>query len=233
MTYAEKLQDPRWQKKRLEILERDNWTCRDCGRSDVTLNVHHKAYLKGKSPWEYDGEYLQTLCKTCHEERSEFLVWLQCVFQNGDLKTATGYALVNSLADACQSITLEKVLAVLSALATKNPDSKIQEPEKKKQKRRSVKTRNLPHPLDLLEPHFEHRMFWHLLKGADCSLHKNEFVVSIDAEHRESALLLLPKLVRNEIKDAVCAHVGWIDFFQVQFIDNNGTSLIEAYEEAA
>ena len=31
MGYSEKLKDPRWQKKRLEILERDNFRCQYCG----------------------------------------------------------------------------------------------------------------------------------------------------------------------------------------------------------
>jgi len=31
MTYKEKLLDPRWQKKRLEVLERDGWACRALG----------------------------------------------------------------------------------------------------------------------------------------------------------------------------------------------------------
>lgn len=30
MTYSQKLRDPRWQKKRLEILERDSFTCQHC-----------------------------------------------------------------------------------------------------------------------------------------------------------------------------------------------------------
>ncbi len=66
-TYAEKLLDPRWQKKRLEIFERDKWTCRECKNTKDTLHVHHKKYIKGKEPWEYDNEDLETLCMECHE----------------------------------------------------------------------------------------------------------------------------------------------------------------------
>lgn len=29
--YKEKLKDPRWQKKRLQIFERDDWCCQKCG----------------------------------------------------------------------------------------------------------------------------------------------------------------------------------------------------------
>ena len=56
--------DPRWQKKRLEILERDGWQCVACGSKDKTLNVHHLMY-NGK-PWITPGPYLQTLCEDCH-----------------------------------------------------------------------------------------------------------------------------------------------------------------------
>jgi len=67
MTYAEKLKDPRWQKKRLEILERDSFMCKNCGRDDKTLHVDHKIYRKGFDPWEYDETDLQTLCEDCHK----------------------------------------------------------------------------------------------------------------------------------------------------------------------
>lgn len=66
MTYAEKLKDPRWQKKRLEVLNRDNFTCIYCYDQKECLHVHHKSYIKGKQPWEYDLENLTTACESCH-----------------------------------------------------------------------------------------------------------------------------------------------------------------------
>ncbi len=66
-TYTEKLKDPRWQKKRLEILKRDNFACRCCTRKDLTLHVHHLFYRKRKDPWGYDIKELLTLCADCHE----------------------------------------------------------------------------------------------------------------------------------------------------------------------
>ncbi|MBP9881544.1 MAG: HNH endonuclease [Chitinophagales bacterium] len=66
-TYLEKLTDPRWQKKRLEIMERDKFTCQSCGNKELTLNVHHTAYEKNKNPWEYDNNTMVTICKNCHE----------------------------------------------------------------------------------------------------------------------------------------------------------------------
>lgn len=63
--YAKKLRDPRWQKKRLEILRRDNWTCFWCGDTESTLHVHHTVYT-GKDPWETWDDCLLTLCEACH-----------------------------------------------------------------------------------------------------------------------------------------------------------------------
>lgn len=67
-TYSELLKDPRWQKMRLKILERDEFTCRHCGGTDETLHVHHKYYENGNLPWEYPTEALVTLCEPCHKE---------------------------------------------------------------------------------------------------------------------------------------------------------------------
>ena len=65
-TYAEKLRDPKWQKKRLEIMERDGFACCHCGDKNSTLNVHHSFYERGKMPWEYGDYMLTTLCEACH-----------------------------------------------------------------------------------------------------------------------------------------------------------------------
>jgi len=67
-TYSEKLKDPRWQKKRLKILERDKFQCKCCDSTDKTLHVHHIFYLKGYEPWDYSNSTLITLCKECHQE---------------------------------------------------------------------------------------------------------------------------------------------------------------------
>lgn len=65
-TYAEKLRDPRWQRKRLEIMQRDNFTCTQCGDTTDTQNVHHWQY--SKEPWDAKNEDLTTVCRSCHEE---------------------------------------------------------------------------------------------------------------------------------------------------------------------
>lgn len=69
--YSEKLKDPRWQKKRLQIMERDEFTCQGCGDKTSTLNVHHTAYIKNKEVWNYDDIMLVTLCETCHQINHE------------------------------------------------------------------------------------------------------------------------------------------------------------------
>jgi hypothetical protein len=71
VSYLEKLKDPRWQKKRLEILQRDGWACVVCNRTDKNLQVHHNWYVKGASPWEYSSSQLCTLCQACHEKATE------------------------------------------------------------------------------------------------------------------------------------------------------------------
>lgn len=66
--YSEKLKDPRWQRKRLEVMGRDCFTCRECCATDKQLNVHHRYYIKGRAPWDYPMFAYLTLCKDCHLE---------------------------------------------------------------------------------------------------------------------------------------------------------------------
>lgn len=67
MKYSDQLKDPRWQKRRLDILNRDNFTCQMCGHTEKTLHVHHIHYYQGMLPWEYADGLLVTLCEECHE----------------------------------------------------------------------------------------------------------------------------------------------------------------------
>lgn len=64
MTYLEKLRDIRWQKKKVEIQLRDEWTCQLCGDKTTSVQVHHLVY-KGE-PWEIDNQFLVLLCEHCH-----------------------------------------------------------------------------------------------------------------------------------------------------------------------
>lgn len=72
MSYSAKLRDPRWQRKRLQIFERDNFTCCSCHKSDKTLTIHHAVYRK-VDPWDYPDYLYQTLCEDCHRIRQELI----------------------------------------------------------------------------------------------------------------------------------------------------------------
>jgi len=96
MKYAEKLKDPRWQKKRLEILERDKWMCRGCCETQKTLHVHHIFYVHGLEPWDVPSGLLITLCSDCHNpcwgygdppKKIIELIgnMLNCVWRNSDI----------------------------------------------------------------------------------------------------------------------------------------------------
>ena len=68
-SYSEKLLDPRWQRMRLRVFERDNWTCRNCGKKEKTLNAHHVHYHPlAEGPWDYESETIITLCSDCHSD---------------------------------------------------------------------------------------------------------------------------------------------------------------------
>ena len=58
-----------WKEKRKKILERDNYRCQKCGRTQedgVKLDVHHIRYLKNTKAYDYPDGILQTLCAACH-----------------------------------------------------------------------------------------------------------------------------------------------------------------------
>jgi hypothetical protein len=64
MTYEEKLKDPRWRAKSLEIREAKGNMCAQCGSED-TVHVHHMVYTT-TMPWDEPNEHLIPLCETCH-----------------------------------------------------------------------------------------------------------------------------------------------------------------------
>lgn len=88
MSYAEKLKDPRWQRKRLEIMQRDDFTCQCCQDAEKHLNVHH-LYYSGSNPWESKSDALVTVCQDCHTMLEE---------QKKDL-----YSLINRLLEQKRS----------------------------------------------------------------------------------------------------------------------------------
>ena len=70
-TYYEKLKDPRWQKKRLEVMHYAHFCCEVCGDNESTLNVHHKEYFRNVEPWDYENNQLSVLCENCHEHHHD------------------------------------------------------------------------------------------------------------------------------------------------------------------
>ncbi len=106
-SYAEKLKDPRWQKKRLRIFERDNFKCRDCESDKKTLTVHHCFYERG-DPWDTDDDFLLTVCKSCHEIRQ---------VTEDEARRVLGHLFANATPDTGDYFAL-KFSAVLELLRT-------------------------------------------------------------------------------------------------------------------
>lgn len=73
-SYEDALLTEEWEKKREEILLRDNYKCSKCSKVQyengvyTPLHVHHKVYYSGKLPWQYENDTLITLCKECHKK---------------------------------------------------------------------------------------------------------------------------------------------------------------------
>lgn len=66
LSYYAQLKHPKWQRKRLEVLEAAGFSCVRCSDADSTLHVHHKRYVKGRMAWEYANAELAALCEACH-----------------------------------------------------------------------------------------------------------------------------------------------------------------------
>lgn len=72
-SYSERLKDPRWAefRQRCYGVLVDEYTeemmcgfCyAPCGES---FHLHHKFYVKGREPWEYEPEDMKFLCGKCH-----------------------------------------------------------------------------------------------------------------------------------------------------------------------
>lgn len=73
LTYAEKLRDVRWKRRRDDLLRRSNYTCCECCEPLTTgtmdLQVHHVVYITALDPWDYPDELLVVVCDWHHRER--------------------------------------------------------------------------------------------------------------------------------------------------------------------
>lgn len=64
--YLRKLQDPRWQRKRLEVMQYADFRCQICGAKNRMLHCHHSYYERGKNPWDYPDGAIICICSDCH-----------------------------------------------------------------------------------------------------------------------------------------------------------------------
>ena len=73
LSYAEKLRDVRWKRRRDELIRRANYTCCECCQPLVSgtmdLQVHHVVYISCLDPWDYPDELLVVVCDFHHRER--------------------------------------------------------------------------------------------------------------------------------------------------------------------
>ncbi len=72
MFISDQYRDPRWQRLRLRVFERDGWKCRMCNQDGKTLHAHHPVYRAfSEGPWDYEVDELVTVCEDCHKEEHE------------------------------------------------------------------------------------------------------------------------------------------------------------------
>lgn len=109
--YWQKLKDPRWQRKRLEILQRDEFACQHCGEKEKELHVHHCVYFQKQEPWDYESSTLITLCTGCHEDVETLKKTIGL-----HLKYATIRSLYSTIADLVSSGVDAEVNDVLCKL---------------------------------------------------------------------------------------------------------------------
>lgn len=100
--FLERYKDPRWQKLRLLKMEQVDFECECCGSKDITLNIHHKLYVKGAMPWEYGLGELECLCENCHNEKYR----LKNILQNEISKVDTG--IMEELLGYCYVINMHE-----------------------------------------------------------------------------------------------------------------------------
>jgi hypothetical protein len=84
-TYAVKFKDPRWQRRRLEIMQKDSFACVACKASSEMLNVHHRYYVAGRDPWAYPDWALITLCDSCHKDEHDTGKHRDCPFEQWEI----------------------------------------------------------------------------------------------------------------------------------------------------
>ncbi len=98
----------------MEILSRDNFTCKICESKTRTLHVHHVEYLKGHDPWDYDNKYLVTYCESCHEIEHMFKGQIQDCLHDMRVEGIPDYKILEVLAGAFSKFIQTKNLKDLT-----------------------------------------------------------------------------------------------------------------------
>jgi len=133
--YWKKLSDRRWQRKRLEILERAGFECESCGdaSNEKQLHIHHTYYEKGVEPWEYPEDSLLCVCKDCHKYMEDVRLRMLKASRPSDQEFMIGYAkgLKMELGE-CESVKLESDEEICGACcAFQIADPVLQKPVEK------------------------------------------------------------------------------------------------------
>lgn len=109
--------DPRWQRKRLEVMEEDDFKCACCGSQDKSLNVHHITYPKGRPIWEAIG--LVTLCEDCHRIQHHVIDELKSAISRCDKESLKLLLEVSSLIDVDDTEALDAIRMAIDAVRAK------------------------------------------------------------------------------------------------------------------
>jgi len=80
--YQRKLAHPLWQKKRLEVMQRDGFKCTNCQSTEDELHIHHLYYLPNTLPQDYPLTAYTTFCNTCHEIEEAKMKLIEAAFCN-------------------------------------------------------------------------------------------------------------------------------------------------------
>jgi hypothetical protein len=119
------MRHPKWQKRRLEVLDIFNFTCTQCRAGDLELHVHHKIYRTGAKPWEYDDIELTVICKPCHEKETERVRAIrEAFFIYGDAKSID--AMAYTIMPGCVTLKSQEQVS-LSEIYDKTNSMKLHE----------------------------------------------------------------------------------------------------------
>lgn len=121
LSYRDQLLHPKWQRKRLEVMDLAGFKCALCGDGDTTLNVHHRRYVSGRMAWEYDTSEMECLCRPCHQRHHDARGILERLIDHSEMSGGVAIGLIGGHLDAglgldheaaaeCKSVCGESIL---------------------------------------------------------------------------------------------------------------------------